>query len=107
MAAIATQTTSSPQNPAGCAPAAAATALSGMPSTIEPSAITAGCTCLGGRAGGDSAGRPHLGCDPAIHPGIDLADDAIEERLDDRALIVGPELAVDFRGGANLFGGKR
>lgn len=42
--------------------------------------------------------------EPRVHPRVDLPADLVQERLDDRFLVVRAEFFVDGRGGADFFG---
>lgn len=45
--------------------------------------------------------------EPCIHPGVDLAADPVQERLDHRVPVGRSELVMGFCGGADLFGRQR
>jgi len=45
--------------------------------------------------------------EPRVHPGVDLAADLVQERLDYRVPVGRPELVVGFRSGADLLGRQR
>lgn len=44
--------------------------------------------------------------EPRIHPGVDLAADLVQERLDYRVPVSRAELVVGFCSGPDLFGGE-
>ena len=99
IAAIAIQTTRSPQNPV----VPAAIPLIGMPRAIEPSATT-GTTlsCFDVSAGG---GR-HLS-EPGVHAGIDLLADPLHKGVDNCVPVLGGQFVMGLCSRAKLPSGQR